>query len=549
MYPKKELAQIIIAACRQFEIQTVVISPGSRNAPLTIGFSNHKDFETLSIVDERCAAFFALGIAQQTLKPVALVCTSGSALLNYYPAIAEAYYSQIPLVVISADRPAHLIDIGDGQTIRQENVFQNHILYSANLKEFDAKNSVKVLSKAFSLLRQVKGPIHINAPFNEPLYETIATMNDFRFIAEESDLQDTIDYENLASQWNSAKKKMILVGVHSPNAALEILLDKVADDPSVLVFTETTSNLYNKRFVNSIDNLIFNLTEEEFTSLQPDILLTFGGMIVSKKIKKFLRNYSPKEHWHVNELRAFDTYQVLSKHLKIDSHSFFKHFCELVDYDNKSTYESTWTHYKQRIREKHNHYIKTAPYSDLKVFEQVLKVIPDFSEVQFSNSAIIRYSQLFEMNSTITVFCNRGTSGIDGSTSTALGAAYATQKPTTLITGDLSFFYDSNALWNNYIPSDVRIVIINNSGGGIFKIIPGPKKSTALKYFETPHCLTAEHLCVMFGFEYSTAHNLKTLAEEVVGFYDKSDKPKVLEVFTPSDLNDLVLKEYINNLK
>jgi len=549
MYPKKELAQIIIAACRQFEIQTVVISPGSRNAPLTIGFSNHKDFETLSIVDERCAAFFALGIAQQTLKPVALVCTSGSALLNYYPAIAEAYYSQIPLVVISADRPAHLIDIGDGQTIRQENVFKNHILYSANLKEFDAENSIKALSKAFSLLRQVKGPIHINAPFNEPLYETVATMNDFRFIAEESDLQDTIDYENLASQWNSAKKKMILVGVHSPNAALEILLDKVADDPSVLVFTETTSNLYNKRFVNSIDNLIFNLTEEEFTSLKPDILLTFGGMIVSKKIKKFLRDYSPKEHWHVNELRAFDTYQVLSKHLKIDSHSFFKHFCELVDYDNKSTYESTWTHYKQRIREKHNHYIKTAPYSDLKVFEQVLKVIPDFSEVQFSNSAIIRYSQLFEMNSTITVFCNRGTSGIDGSTSTALGAAYATQKPTTLITGDLSFFYDSNALWNNYIPSDVRIVIINNSGGGIFKIIPGPKKSTALKYFETPHCLTAEHLCVMFGFEYCTAHNLKTLAEEVVGFYDKSDKPKVLEVFTPSDLNDLVLKEYINNLK
>ena len=549
MYPKKELAQIIIAACRQFEIQTVVISPGSRNAPLTIGFSNHKDFETLSIVDERCAAFFALGIAQQTLKPVALVCTSGSALLNYYPAIAEAYYSQIPLVVISADRPAHLIDIGDGQTIRQENVFKNHILYSANLKEFDAENSIRILSKAFSLLRQVKGPIHINAPFNEPLYETVATMNDFRFIAEESDLQDTIDYENLASQWNSAKKKMILVGVHSPNAALEILLDKVADDPSVLVFTETTSNLYNKRFVNSIDNLIFNLTEEEFTSLQPDILLTFGGMIVSKKIKKFLRDYSPKEHWHVNELRAFDTYQVLSKHLKIDSHSFFKHFCELVDYDNKSTYESTWTHYKQRIREKHNHYIKTAPYSDLKVFEQVLKVIPDFSEVQFSNSAIIRYSQLFEMNSTITVFCNRGTSGIDGSTSTALGAAYATQKPTTLITGDLSFFYDSNALWNNYIPTDVRIVIINNSGGGIFKIIPGPKKSTALKYFETPHCLTAEHLCTMFGFEYSTAHNLKSLKEEVVGFYDKSDKPKVLEVFTPSDLNDLVLKEYINNLK
>ena len=417
------------------------------------------------------------------------------------------------------------------------------------MKEFDTENTIRTLSKAFSLLRQVKGPIHINAPFNEPLYETVAAMNDFQFMVEKSASEDTIDYKNLASQWNSAKKKMILVGVHSPNVALEILLDKVADDPSVLVFTETTSNLHNKRFINSIDNLIFNLTEEEFISLQPDILLTFGGMIVSKKIKKFLRDYPPKEHWHVNELRAFNTYHVLSKHLKINSHSFFKHFCKLVDYDNNSTYESTWTHNKQRIREKHNRYIKTAPYSDLKVFEQVLKVIPDFSEVQFSNSAIIRYSQLFEMNSTITVFCNRGTSGIDGSTSTALGAAYATQKPTTLITGDLSFFYDSNALWNNYIPLNVRIVIINNSGGGIFKIIPGPKKSTALKYFETPHCLTAEHLCIMFGFEYSTAHNLKSLKEEVVGFYDKSEKPKLLEVFTPSDQNDLVLKEYINNLK
>ena len=549
MYPKKELAQTIIAACRQFEIQTVVISPGSRNAPLTIGFSNHEDFETLSIVDERCAAFFALGIAQQKQKPVALVCTSGSALLNYYPAIAEAYYSQIPIVVISADRPSHFIDIGDGQTIRQENVFHNHILFSANLKENDFDKNSEKLSKAFSLLHKVKGPIHINAPFDEPLYETVSKMRDFSFKIEKSDTESNIDYNNLAQLWNSASKKMILVGVHYPNKKLELLLDKVADDPSVLVLTETTSNLNNKRFINSIDNLIFNLTQEEFASLQPDILLTFGGLIVSKKIKKFLREYSPSEHWHVNELRAFDTYHVLSKHIKIDSYSFFENFHKLVIHNTKSNYESDWTHHKKLIREKHNNYIKKAPYSDLKVFDLILKVIPDFSEVQFSNSAIIRYSQLFEMNSTITVFCNRGTSGIDGSTSTALGAAYATQKSTTLVTGDLSFFYDSNALWNNYIPKDVRIIIINNSGGGIFKIIPGPKKSSALEYFETPHCLTAEHLSLMFGLEYSTAHNLKTLQQKMVNFYDTSDKPKILEIFTPSDQNDLVLKAYINNLK
>ncbi|MEN8856918.1 MAG: 2-succinyl-5-enolpyruvyl-6-hydroxy-3-cyclohexene-1-carboxylic-acid synthase [Flavobacteriaceae bacterium] len=549
MYPKKELAQIIITACRQFEIQTVVISPGSRNAPLTIGFSNHEDFETLSIVDERCAAFFALGIAQQTQKPVAIVCTSGSALLNYYPAIAEAYYSQIPLVVISADRPKHLIDIGDGQTIRQENVFQNHILYSANLKEFDTENNIKSLTKGFELLTHVKGPIHINAPFDEPLYETVDSMSSYQFPVQKYENEAAINYNELAADWNAAKKKMILVGVHAPNTELEALLDKVADDPSVLVLTETTSNLHNKRFVNSIDNLIFNLTEEEFTSLQPDILLTFGGLVVSKKIKKFLRDYAPKQHWHVNELRAFDTFHVLNKHLKIDSFSFFKNFWKLVDYDNDSTYESKWTDYKNLTREKHNKYIKTAPFSDLKVFEKVLEVIPYFSEIQFSNSSIIRYSQLYPINKTLTVFCNRGTSGIDGSTSTAIGAAYASTNPTTLITGDLSFLYDSNALWNSYIPKDFRIIMINNSGGGIFKIIPGPKLTNSLKYFETPHCLTAEHLCKMFGFEYRIAHNLETLDKELDGFYEVSDGPKLLEILTPSDQNDLVLKEYINSLK
>ncbi|MGK0326437.1 MAG: 2-succinyl-5-enolpyruvyl-6-hydroxy-3-cyclohexene-1-carboxylate synthase, partial [Polaribacter sp.] len=183
MYPKKELAQIVISACHQFNIDTVVISPGSRNAPLTIGFSNHKKIQALSIVDERCAAFFALGIAQQTQKPVAILCTSGSALLNYYPAIAEAFYSNIPLVVISADRPKHLIDIGDGQTIRQENVFENHILFSANLIEnekYKTRNS-QLIGEALQIAVSQKGPVHINVPFEEPLYDTVGDLKEFNF--------------------------------------------------------------------------------------------------------------------------------------------------------------------------------------------------------------------------------------------------------------------------------------------------------------------------------------------------------------------------------
>ena len=174
MYPKIPLAQSIIEICQQKGVQHIVISPGSRNAPLTIGFTNNPYFKCYSIADERCAAFFALGIAQQIQKPVVVVCTSGSALLNYYPAIAEAFYSQIPLIVISADRPQNKIDIGDGQTIRQENVFANHSLYNANLQENVSTENDNNIQMALHVSVTQKGPVHINAPLEEPLYQTVS---------------------------------------------------------------------------------------------------------------------------------------------------------------------------------------------------------------------------------------------------------------------------------------------------------------------------------------------------------------------------------------
>jgi 2-succinyl-5-enolpyruvyl-6-hydroxy-3-cyclohexene-1-carboxylate synthase len=166
-----------------------------------------------------------------------------------------------------------------------------------------------------------------------------------------------------------------------------------------------------------------------------------------------------------------------------------------------------------------------------------------------SNSAVIRYSQLFDIDKSIQVFCNRGTSGIDGSTSTAIGAATISKKNTVFITGDLSFFYDSNALWNNYIPATFRIILVNNEGGGIFRFIPGPLQSNALDYFETPHNLTAEHLCKMYNFEYVVVENEKDLKLALVSFYNKSKLPKLLEIKTPRATNDQVLKAYFNNLK
>ncbi len=551
MYPKTALAQIVISACRQFNIDTVVISPGSRNAPLTVGFSNHPDIKTMSVVDERCAAFFALGIAQQSQKPVAIVCTSGSALLNYYPAIAEAFYSNIPLVVISADRPKHLIDIGDGQTIRQENVFQNHILFSANLIENSKlkTQNLKLISEAIQIAISKKGPIHINVPFDEPLYETVNELQEFKFpIVTSSEVEKSIDLRKFSKIWNSSSKKMILLGVQYPNEVVQNLINHFAEDESVIVLTETTSNLHHHNCINSIDQLIFSLDKNQLKQLQPEVLITFGGMIVSKKIKQFLRFNQPTHHWHLDEQKAIDTFHCLTEFVQQNPTVF------LSEINNKtirkeSDFQQIWLNIRNQKREKHQGYLSNGPHSDLKVFEQVLKSIPKESQLQFSNSSIIRYAQLFNLNNTLRVFCNRGTSGIDGSTSTAIGAAFATKNQTVFITGDLSFFYDSNALWNVNIPNDFRIVIINNAGGGIFRIIPGPKTTNALDYFETPHDLTAEHLCRMHNFEYVFAATTKEVSSTLKTFYQQGSQPKVLEIFTDKEVNEVILKEYFNFLK
>ncbi|WBX74384.1 2-succinyl-5-enolpyruvyl-6-hydroxy-3-cyclohexene-1-carboxylic-acid synthase [Tenacibaculum pacificus] len=550
MYPKKELAQLVISACHQFNIDTVVISPGSRNAPLTIGFVNHPDIETLSVVDERCAAFFAMGIAQQKQKPVAMICSSGSALLNYYPAIAEAFYSNIPLVVISADRPKHLIDIGDGQTIRQENVFENHILFSANLIEAENQliNNTNLLNEALQNAVFKKGPIHINVPFDEPLYETIDTLKKFDFPSIiKTASEPFVDYQKLSEIWNSSSKKMILVGSNFPDESLQEILNEFAIDESVLILTETTSNLYHPKFINAIDKLIFPLTKTDFTTFKPEVLITLGGMVISKKIKQILRKAKPLHHWHIDLFKAMDTYQCLSEFIQEKPVVFLD---KLIIETQKSVskYQQNWLKINQEREIQHKNYLEVCEYSDLKAFEAILKVIPNYSQLQISNSSIIRYSQLFNLNNTLRVFCNRGTSGIDGSTSTAIGAAFVDKQQTTFITGDLSFFYDSNALWNTNIKTNFRIIILNNAGGGIFRFIPGPLTTNAANYFETPHSLTAQHLSKMHGFDYIAVSNLEELTIGLNDFYTKSAQPKIMEIFTPKEINDVVLKNYFKNL-
>lgn len=540
-YPKIQLAQSVLTICKQNNIKHIVISPGSRNAPLTIGFASDSFFKPYSIADERCAAFFALGMAQQLKEPVAIVCTSGSALLNYYPAIAEAFYSQIPLIVISADRPTSKIDIGDGQTIRQANVFENHILFNANLQESASVANDTLINNAIHTAVLKKGPVHINAPFEEPLYDIVSELSvSPKAIEQPKQESVAINWDFLQSSWDKAAKKLILIGVQDQNVIPEHIIQQWNLDPSIVVLTEVTSNIRTSNFINSIDSLITSFTDAEFKMLQPDILISIGGMVVSKRIKKFFRSYKPAAHWHVDLLRAYDTFGALTQHVIATPSTFF----------SKMTYGQTASNYQQNIlncynslREHQAEFVKQAPYSDLKVFEAIFNFIPKNSLLHISNSSAIRYAQLIDMPQDLEVFCNRGTSGIDGCTSTAIGAAVQTLKPTTLITGDISFLYDSNGLWNKYTPDNFKIIVLNNGGGGIFRILPGHQDTEVFNtYFETEHQHTAEHLAKMYDYEYIKAESQADLAKLETFF--NSPKKQIIEIFTPTKINNIVLKNY-----
>ncbi|WP_281336046.1 2-succinyl-5-enolpyruvyl-6-hydroxy-3-cyclohexene-1-carboxylic-acid synthase [Flavobacterium eburneipallidum] len=551
VYPKIPLAQSIIQICLSKGIQNIVISPGSRNAPLTIGFVNNPEFNCYSIADERCAAFFALGIAQQIQKPVAVVCTSGSALLNYYPAFAEAFYSQIPLIVISADRPQSKIDIGDGQTIRQENVFQNHSLYNANLNEdASVENDLKI-NEAINAAFTKRGPVHINAPFEEPLYQTVSKLDVDVTISTFSKKNNKIsidDLDEFTNIWNQSQKKLILVGENKPNTIDAKIIEALAKDNSVVVMTETTSNLHHSSFLNNIDTIITPFTAKEFEAFQPDILITFGGMVVSKRIKAFLRQYKPAHHWHIDPLRAYDTYGCLTKHFEVNPNIFFNQFLPFT-IPIASDYFTIFDQISILREKQHQEYLGKIPFSDFKVFEKIIPSLPENSMLHLSNSSAIRYAQLIAIKPSIQVFCNRGTSGIDGSTSTAIGAAVANERPTVLIAGDIGFLYDSNALWNEYTPKNFKIILLNNGGGGIFRILPGHEETPVFNtFFETSHCLTAEHLAKMYGFEYSIASDESSLESSLKELYAQNERPSILEIFTPTLENNKILLQYFKEL-
>ena len=583
-YPIIPVAQTLILSCLKFDFFDVVISPGSRNVPLAIGFASNKKFKCYSIVDERSAAFFALGLSQKSKKPTILICTSGSALLNYYPAVAEAYYSEIPLIILSADRPEYKINIGDGQTINQSNVFEKNILYSNSLKQDCShateeiiksnlqkivndkadyskieklqksiqKNNEEIIEIAFNLSINKMQPVHLNVPMEEPLYEFNDSPSIRVKVKKKPEKKPSLtDLDNFYKAINKASKIMILIGVSDGNILSKKSIQKINSCSSIIVMKEHTSNVFNESFISNIDRLIGPIelqsnSDSLFDELSPEIVISLGGMIVSKKIKSFLRNYKPRKHFHIGNNISKDSFYSGVEHINTTANKFFENI-DLNKSDSK--YFEKWNQLDYSKLDLHNRYMKVINFSDLKVFEILTNWIPKKYNIQVANSTPIRYFQLFDLKNKNMMFANRGTSGIDGSTSTAIGSSVQNDSPVLLVTGDLSFFYDVNALWNNHIPKNFRIIIINNSGGGIFKILPGFKENNLFSEFiETQHNLSARLIAKMFNFNYTRVSTKFGLNLYLRTFFKNSKKPKILEIKTSSVKSTKILKDYFRYL-
>lgn len=551
----------IAEICAQKGIRHVVLSPGSRCAHLTIAFVRHPQIKTYTIPDERSAAFVALGMAQKLQSPVALLCTSGTAALNYYPAIAEAYYQQIPLVIFTADRPDEWVDQLDGQTIRQQNVYANHIKKSYHLPvDYSHQDAVwyaeRSVNEAINLsMHGVRGPVHVNVPIREPFYPEVGEEMQFDStvrIIKNYEVESVLGKEVLSEivhKLKDSKRIMILVGQQDHDPELIKVLDAFSERCHIPVLADAISNVPVANAIHHSDITLFDKTL--YDALQPDCIISFGMSILSKSLKGFIRTNPPQYHIRLQASAEIADYtQSVESTINIDALSFFKSLLSVEEFSKDDTYLKVWKSTELDFLKKLEDHFNVSEFSEFEAVAEVLNNLPKHSVLQLANSMSVRYANYLKIDKSVKVYSNRGTSGIDGCTSTALGHALVTDEVVTLITGDMAFLYDRNALWNNYLPKNLRIIVLNNQAGGIFRIIDGPNRQPELQeYFETVQNHTAKGLALDANIKYTEVCDREEFLRALVEFSVESDKLKILEISTKSAKNAHILKSFTSQFK
>jgi 2-succinyl-5-enolpyruvyl-6-hydroxy-3-cyclohexene-1-carboxylate synthase len=543
----KKNIQALVEVCRIKGIKHIVFSPGSRSAPLVIGFSQVRDFTCTVIPDERVAGFFALGIAQQSGIPVAVVCTSGTAVLNLAPAICEAYYQQAPLLILTADRPPDYIGIGENQAIVQTDIYHNYIRASYTLPE-PPTEAAHIAAEAINhTTLGYSAPVHINIPLREPLY------------SRSNELLPPFSFSSKAAPVNSAapiiplsKKNMLICGMHEPNENMLKTLHQLSLRDDMVIVAEPLSNMPLPDAVKNVDAAIAMLKDEEYTAYAPGTIITIGKQIVSKRLRQFLHKANATSHYHISTDRG----EWNGLGAKAYHHISVKPLAKLQELlavkSELSDYSRQWQLLQKKSIALNKQFAQQAAFSDWQVFHNLIGSFPHGASIHYGNSSPIRYSGYFDHHTSLAIHSNRGTSGIDGCVSTAAGAAFSSGRLTICIAGDVSFIYDSNALWNKALSPHLRIIVINNGGGNIFRLIEGPGTVAGFEeFFETKHRLSAEYLAQMYQIPYYFCHRADDMDFVLGQFYkpQKANRPAILEIKTDGAISEKVYKQYFEFLK
>lgn len=554
---------VLATVCKIMGIKHIMLSPGSRSAPLVYAFARQASFKIHTAVDERSAAYQAMGIAYATQQPVVLICTSGTAAVNYYPAIAEAHFRKIPLLVLTADRPAHLLNQQDGQMINQQHLYGTHARVFASLKtsykEIEYKGlAVQIAAAVQSITEQTKGVAHINIPLNEPLYansqnkdvdealeQKIASwINQLKKPKKQANSQQ----QRLNSAWVKAKRKLLIIGEGPINIDLITPLLKLREQPDVVILADVVSNQHTYNTTPYFDQLISSLNPVDLNNLKPDLILSMGGSMLSKSLKNWLKTQQPT--WHIrikSEPEHIDTYGNLTGVVEAPAGQVLKALAHLTPH-SQSNYRAEWVQYANQLSTKIGSFIHQSGWNELQATAKILEQLPDASQLHLANSSVVRYASLSgQLPASVLVNANRGASGIDGCTSTAVGAALVNQRPTILLTGDLAFLYDKNALWQQTLPDNLRIIVFNNNGGGIFTLIDGPTSVQEYEqYFTTPHQQNIKGIAQVSGLEYYFCDHKDTLDTLLVDFFNPLGKAALLELKFDMAKNAQLFKQFKN---
>lgn len=560
MFSNKKNVLQLVSLLKKAGIRDYILCPGSRNIPLVQSLASVEGFHCISVTDERSAGFYAIGQIQAKGRPVAVCCTSGSAVLNLAPAVCEAHYQQLPLLVITADRPKEWLGQMDGQTMPQEGAYgslvKKCVALPENKDEVESWAGNRLINEAlYALESKPYGAVQVNVPISEPFFDfSIKTLPDERLIRHYHEESITLP-ANVTETLEHSRRILLIIGQRSYQEEDASNLMRLCHEKGVAVFCEQLSNVFEPRH---FDELLSIEQVAESECLHPELVIYCGGHIVSKRLKHYLRNEPPKEQWRIADDHEMpDVFQHLTATIQCRSPYLFlqKALENLPGNQERNRYEERWNEWERRLQESKPANLKQLPFSDISLLNELTKRLNTLSfkqlpAIQVANSSMVRNLQLFDLPKGIRVLCNRGVNGIEGCLSTAVGYALATKSLTFCLLGDLSFFYDMNALWHNYLPGNLRILLLNNGNGQIFHQLPHLNSPFLAKYISASHHFTTKGWANDVGMDYYQCNSHETAKKVWSRFFsEETERALLMECLTDSETDLRAYHEFYNQIK